>query len=194
MVPGPIRGALGHSFGGKVALAWADANAARLHATRLFLVDSNPGMRLDARGSEGTMQTLRMLETLPSTFESRPAFVNEVRARGFELHTAQWLAMNVEANGDGTYRFGLELPAIRAMLDDYFQRDFWRVIESPPGDLRVVIVNGGRSDNYSAEDTSRAAAIASARDDVELHVIPKAAHWVHADAPEELLAIVNASL
>ncbi|MGZ3416973.1 MAG: alpha/beta fold hydrolase [Polyangiales bacterium] len=190
-VPGPIKGVLGHSFGGKVGLAFADANAKRLGLSHLFLIDSNPGMRPDARGSETTTRVFEMLEQLPARFPSRPAFVAEVQARGFDLPIAQWLAMNVESI-DGEYRFGLDLPQLRALLEDYFTKDYWRVIEAPP--CRLVIVNGGASNNYSPEDKARAAMIAANNDLVELHVVPGAGHWVHAEAPDALVEIVTAAL
>jgi pimeloyl-ACP methyl ester carboxylesterase len=191
LVPGPIRAVLGHSFGGKVGLAWAEANAARLQLSHLFLIDSNPGMRPDARGSESTMRVFAMLESLPAIFPSRPAFVAEVQARGFDAGIAQWLAMNVE-QAEGGYRFALDLPQLRALLEDYFTHDYWRVIEHPP--CRVVIVNGGASNNYTPEDTERARAIAAVDPQVELHVVPGAGHWVHAEAPDALVQIVSDAL
>lgn len=192
-LPGPIGGVIGHSFGGKVALAWAAANAERTGASRLVLVDSSPGMRVDARGSEGTLRVVEMLGQLPARFPSRQAFVAEVQSRGFDAAISQWLAMNLERVGD-ELRFGLDLQAIRALLDDYFTRDLWSVVENPPGRLRVVVVNGGTSNVYAREDTERVAALAAKPDArVELHVIPGAGHWVHADAPDALVKILEAS-
>lgn len=187
-VPGPIGGVLGHSFGGKVALTYA---AGKTGLSHLFLIDSNPGMRPDARGSETTMQVFEMLESLPQIFPSRAAFVAAIEARGFAASIAQWLAMNVEAV-EGGYRFGLDLPAIRALLEDYFRHDRWSVVEHPP--CQMVIVNGGASNNYTPEDTERARAIAATNPQVELHVVPGVGHWVHAEAPDALVEIVTAAL
>jgi pimeloyl-ACP methyl ester carboxylesterase len=185
-VPGPIRGVLGHSFGGKVALQWASEEGERLELERVFLIDSNPGARPDARGSEGTIRVVEMLESLPATFPTRQAFVDEVQRRGHDLAITQWLAMNLERQGDHTLRFGLDMTAIRALLEDYFTRDLWSVVENPPGNARVVVINGGRSNVFDAADRARVEAIAVKNDRVHFHIVPRATHWVHADAPDAL--------
>jgi len=189
-VPGPVRGLLAHSFGGKVALAYAGEHGARLGLERLWLVDSSPGARKDARGSESTVRVVEMLGALPETFATRQAFVDAVRAEGHELPIAQWLAMNLERNVErerDVFRFGLDMSAIRALLEDYFARDLWSVVEHPPGDLRIVVINGGRSSVWQPEDEQRL----TGNPRVELHVVADAGHWVHADAPEELLGILR---
>ncbi len=190
-VPGPVRGLLAHSFGGKVALAYAGEHGARVGLERLWLVDSSPGVRTDRRGSESTVRVVEMLESLPETFASRHAFVDAVLAEGHELPIAQWLAMNVERDGD-MFRFGLDMSAIRALLEDYFTRDLWSVLEHPPADCRIVVINGARSNVWREEDVQRLGALPGSSN-VELHVVAKAGHWVHAEAPEELLAILRDS-
>jgi esterase len=177
----PIRGVWGHSFGGKVALQYATTHA----LDELFLIDSNPGLRPTARGSESTLGVLAMLGELPEWWATRQAFLDEVQRRGQPLGIAQWLAMNLE-RGEHGVRFGLDLEAIRALLEDYFARDLWSVLEHPRA--HVVVINGGRSNVYDAQDLARLGALASDR--VEVHAIPQAGHWVHADAPDELLRIM----
>lgn len=190
-VPGPIRGILGHSFGGKVALQWSGDEGERLELERVFLIDSNPGARPDARGSEGTVRVVEMLESLPETFPTRQAFVDEIQKRGHDLAIAQWLAMNLERQGD-TLRFGLDVGAIRALLEDYFTRDLWSVVENPPASAHVIVINGGKSNVFDETDRGRVEAIASRNERVRYHVVPRAGHWVHADAPDALHDILVA--
>lgn len=185
VAPGPVRGVWGHSFGGKVALQYASEH----DLDELILVDSNPGLRLEARGSESTMAVIAMLGELPEWWPTRQAFVDEVQRRGQPLSIAQWLAMNLE-RGEHGVRFGLDLIAIRQLLDDYFSRDLWGVVEHPRSHL--LVINGGRSNVYDERDRARLAAVTSDR--VEVHVVPQAGHWVHAEAPEELLKIMLASI
>jgi hypothetical protein len=66
----------------------------------------------------------------------------------------------------------LDLNEVRALILDYFARDFWPVVEHPPG-------------AYSPADRGRAAQIAASTDRVTMDVLP-AGHWVHID-PEGLL-------
>ena len=71
-----------------------------------------------------------MLSTLPERFASRDAFVEYVEKQGTERSIAMWLAMNVRPASDGDgYVMRVDVPALRALLDDYFARDAWSVIE-----------------------------------------------------------------
>jgi esterase len=174
-----VRGVVGHSFGGKVALEYARSR----ELEQLFLIDSNPGPRLDARGSEGTVRVIEMLEQLPPTFPTRPAFIAHIQSQGHDAAIAQWLAMNLDRDGD-VLRFGLDMKAVRALLEDYFARDLWVVLDKP-GTLFTVIL-GGKSNVFDEADKKRLAGLAAERDNVKMHVIARAGHWVHADAPDEL--------
>jgi len=173
---------LGHSFGGKVALAYADD---RPDLQSLVTVDSMPGAQALGRGSEVAVVT--MLRELPKAWASRKDFVDAVVARGHASGLAQWLAMNVEAEGEG-YALRLDLDAIGLLLDDYFAIDLWPVLESPPDGCRVGIVVGGASTVFDEDSLARATRIAEARPETTLEVIADAGHWVHVEAPDALLA------
>ncbi len=189
-VPGPVRGVTGHSFGGKVALAYVAARRGDLE--RAWILDSTPGARIDRHGSETTLHVLEILASLPRELPSREAFEEALAAKGIEPALVAWLAMNVgPAPGDAGYVFRLDLSAIRALLDDYFAKDAWPVIESPPGTVRVGLVIGGRSRVFDEADRERASrAAAEHADRVDVHTIEAAGHWVHVDAPDALLAIL----
>ncbi len=188
-LPLPVAGVLGHSFGGKVALAYAR----RRTLASLVTVDSMPGPRPNGRGSEGTLAVVAMLRELPKRWASREAFVDAVMARGHDRGLARWLAMNVDAEGDG-YVLRLDLDAIGALLDDYFAVDLWQALEEPAEGCRVSIVVGGASNVFEARDIERARAIAAARAETTVLVISGAGHWVHVDAPEALLSAWSQAL
>jgi pimeloyl-ACP methyl ester carboxylesterase len=193
-VPGPVRAVVGHSFGGKVALAYAAR--ARPALGDVWVVDSLPGARASRRGSETTTAVFALLEDLRARepHPTREAFTAAVTAAGHPAPIAQWLAMNLRRDADGL-RFKLDLDVIRALLDDYFARDLWPVIETPPGALRVHLVIGGRSSVFDAAERQRAerrAATPDAR--VSVTVCPTAGHWVHVDDPDGLFAAVSSRL
>jgi len=192
VLPGPVAGVLGHSFGGKVALAYARSHS-QDKLESLVLVDSNPGARPGGRGSEGSLTVLSMLGGLPRAWVSRDDFVEAVVARGHSELLARWLAMNLAAMGDG-YQLRLDLDAIADLLDDYFRTDLWSVLEAPPPAVRVELIVGGASSVFDAADLRRAEAIAEASGMVNLEVIESAGHWVHVDAPEALLTTWAKSL
>lgn len=186
VLPGPVAGILGHSFGGKVAMEYVLRHAARLE--QAWILDSMPGPRPDARGSETTTGVLSLLERMGTHFPTREAFVAGVEQGGFSREIANWLAMNLRPTGTD-YVFKLDLAAIRALLDDYFARDLWTVFEQPPGAVQLHVVIGGRSPVFDAHDRARMAHAALASGGrVVVHTLANAGHWVHVDDPEGLFA------
>lgn len=184
---GTVRGVLGHSFGGKVALAYADGKGEALE--ELWVIDSNPGARPEARGSEGTVAVVDMLDGLPRRWSSREDFVQRiVEEEGHGQVLGQWLAMNLERTGDG-FEMALDLDAVRALLDDYFAQDLWSVIEEPAEGLDVHLVIADRSTVFDPDDRKRARRAAQGR--VQVHFV-EADHWVHVEAPDALLGLLTA--
>lgn len=183
----PIVGVIGHSFGGKVALAY---HARRPGLARLGLIDSAPGPNPARTGSEDTLKVLDLLERLPTHYATRDAFTSAVCEAGQPRAVADWLAMNLERNPGG-FALRTDVRAIRSLLDDYFARDLWPVIEGSKARIDVVI--GGRSRVWSPANRARIAEIA-ARDvgDVRVHVLPEAGHWVHVDDPVGLREALTA--
>jgi esterase len=189
---GRVDGVLGHSFGGKVALEYVFA---RKDLEVAWVIDSSPGARPDRRGSESTVQIVEMLDSLPERFPTREAFVEYVASRGAERSIAMWLAMNVRPTPQGDYAMRVDVPALRALLDDYFARDAWPILEDPARTTKVHLVVGGRSRVLDTAERALAERLAVGEPDrTFLHVVPDAGHWVHVDAPIELLELVAHSL
>lgn len=185
----PVGAVIGHSFGGKVALAYAAAAPRELE--EVWILDSNPGARPTARGSEATLEVLSTLEALPRRWPSREAFVERIVEAGRGELLGGWLAMNLEREGDD-FELRLDLVAIRALLDDYFARDLWDVFESPPGDTEMHLVIGARSTVLDESDRQRAEEAARRSDRVHVHTLD-AGHWLHVEAPDALAALLTAA-
>ena len=185
----PIRAVLGHSFGGKVGIELARQLAASPNGPidTLIVVDSTPGPRPDFRGSSGVRHIVELLTQLPEAFPDRNAFTAWAEERGVSRPTAMWLAMNVRPVPNTTrFEFRLDIPSIRAMMDDYFVRDLWPVIEAPAGAMKTHLIAGGDSEVLDASDLERGRALPRTTVDV----IPNAGHWVHVDAPDALRELV----
>jgi len=187
-LPGPVQGVLGHSLGGKVALAFAARAPGLQHAV---VLDANPGPRPDGQGSETTQQVLSALRTLPAVLASRETFVARLEAAGQPPALAAWLAMNLRRDETG-YRFGLDLDAMQSLFRDVLARDDWAFVTRPPPGLRLTFILGGRSTTVQGEAVRRLQALA-AEGRLGLTVLPEAGHWVHVDdAPGTLRAVTEA--
>ena len=185
----PIAGVMGHSLGGKVALAYTAASPRELEQT--WVLDASPGVRRASAGM--TEAVVRMLREIPEPLPSRERFLELVTARGYPRAIADWLAMNVRRDDDG-FRFRLDLDAIEALLEDYFALDLWPVLERAEGARDFHVVVAERSDAFNAEDRARLAELAARSPRVHAHLVPGAGHWVHVDAPDALFALVRAGL
>jgi esterase len=176
---GGVGALAGHSFGGKVVLA----TRALVEVAQTWVLDASPsahpGAIDDPRNT--VAHVLALMERLPKTWARRDDFVDAVVAEGQAKTLAQWLAMNVvPAHGQFELRF--DLPAIRALLTDYYAQDLWSLVDDPTrGELVFVIAD--RSNALGAEDRAR---LAQSPVIVE-HVA--ADHWLHVDAPDAVVEL-----
>jgi pimeloyl-ACP methyl ester carboxylesterase len=180
----PVAAIVGHSFGGKVALEAGRLN--RLPTLRhIVTIDSVPGPRTPLRGGDSALAVIDSIESLPP-FASKTEFIRALMAAGQTRTIAEWLAASVEKEGDRA-RFALDLNEIRGLIDDYFSRDLWPVVEHPPDGIQVHLIVADQSDSYSPADRARALDLAAASGQVTVDVLP-GNHWLHVDNPDGLLA------
>lgn len=184
---GRIGAAIGHSFGGKVALVLGAVS----NLEQLWILDSNPGARREHRSLE-TISVLEVLESLSGRWRTRAEFIRELEERDISASIAAWLAMSLLPDASGTYGLTLELPVIRALLDDYFRADLWSELARPRDATHLVVA--GRSFLWTPDDLARVDSLAQATRSLRVHSFPEAGHWVHVDAHAELLALLTAEL
>lgn len=173
---------LGHSFGGKVALLYA-ATAAPEHA---WVVDSTPDAR---RPSGSAWDMLAALKANPGPFADRGAGIAAIESAGFVRPVAQWMATNLAPREDGALEWRLDPDAMEALMLDFFRTDAWAVVESPPHGTHVHVVKAEESSVLTEEACARVERAPAAT----LHRVP-GGHWVNADAPDELHALLVAAM
>ena len=172
---------LGHSYGGKVALAIADEM--RDTPLQLWVIDSTPETK-PASGSAWAM--LDLVRRLPARFASREEAVDALIQGGYTRGVAQWMATNL-ARDDSSFVWRLDFDAMERLLRDFFHTDLWHSVESPAARHDIHFVKASESSAISEEAVKRIEAASGSR--VHLHHRP-GGHWIHAESPQVITELL----
>ncbi len=178
---------LGHSFGGKVALAVTQELAPT--PVQTWIIDSTPAAGGEGSGAD---RLLARLEASPLSFADREGAVAWIREGDFDEMTARWVATNLERRGDD-WAWGLDPDALRELLTDFATSELWEVVESAPSDASIHFVRATRGSILAADDAERIQRLAATGEPVALHEL-EGGHWLHADNPDGLLELVAGRL
>jgi pimeloyl-ACP methyl ester carboxylesterase len=180
--------AIGHSFGGKVALVWGAAAEARGDVVeRVWALDVPPGLPdLPLALQSEVVRVVSALRTIPMPLPRRDAIVERLTTLGFGPMLAQWMTTNLRAAREEEapgFFWRFDLDGIEAMLQDYARTDAWPWLASPRRRARVDVVRAERSERWVDAELER---FAHGYPGVHLHVLPDSGHWVHVDNPDGL--------
>jgi pimeloyl-ACP methyl ester carboxylesterase len=179
-----IAGVIGHSLGGKIALAYGQR---RPDLEQIWVLDSQPGARDGERSP--TMDVLRLLESLPESYDDRAAFVRAIEQAGQPRALANWLAMSVKRGDDGRFHLVIDRVVARALIEAHFRSDLWEALSRDRGMTHVVV--GDRSFVWQPGDRERLEAAAG--EHLAVHRLD-AGHWLQVDAPDALRELLIAEL
>jgi esterase len=172
---------LGHSFGGKVALAFADH--ARSRPLQVWIIDSTP----EARQSSGSAwDMLAIIRRLPPRFAARTDAVEAIVDGGFSLGVAQWMATNLVRDGD-EFVWALDFDVMERLLQDFFATDLWSMVEDPVPLHDIHFLKASESSAISPGAVARIQAAAG--EHVHLH-LRQGGHWIHAESPDVVTALL----
>ena len=171
---------LGHSMGGKVAMRLALDEPDLV--SELIVVDMGP--RAYGRGHDEVFRAMRSLPL--SQNRSRAELDDRLRATIPEAGVRQFLLKNLRREPTG-YAWKLNL--------DVIERDYPRILEAVTAETPyggpALFVRGGESGYVRDEDWP---AIRQLFPAAELATVAGAGHWVHAERPEALYALVRGFL
>lgn len=169
---------VGHSMGGKVAMAIAEAAPAMV--ARLCVVDIAP--RAYGAGFAGHVAAMAAVPLVPGL--SRAQADRVLAEAEPDAGVRQFLLQNLRLDRDPP-GWRIDLAAITASLA---QLSAW--VPDPAMRYRgpVLFIAGARSRYIRAEDRP---AISARFPAAEFATIADAGHWVHAEAPEEFLRILG---
>jgi pimeloyl-ACP methyl ester carboxylesterase len=176
---------LGHSYGGKVALAMsADLSAQPL---QIWVIDSTPEPKAPG-GSAWSM--LEIVRTSPGPFRSRDEAVAAVTAGGFTPGVAQWMATNLARFEDG-FTWRLDFDVMETLMRDFFEVDLWPVVEHLQATHEIHFLKASESSAMSDDAARRVERLASGR--VHLHR-RQGGHWIHAESPDVVTTLLVGQL
>jgi esterase len=182
-----FAGALGHSFGGKVALAYARENPAGLR--QVWVMDSTPAIKVP---SGAAWRMIEVARSLPDEFGSRAEAVGMLQEHGYPQGLAQWMAMNLEVEDD-VYSWAINWDAMEALLIDFFDTELWDVVEGPPAGVEIHFAKATRSDTLDDEAVARVERAAEGTGRVFLHHL-EGGHWINTDNPDAVVELLTSRL
>jgi esterase len=179
---------MGHSFGGKVALMYAQHHADG-GLRQVWVMDSTPAVR-EPEGSAWKM--INVIRALPPEFASRAEAVAGLVAAGYPEALGQWMAINLEPV-EGKYRWRVNFDVLEEMLRDFFRTDLWETVVRPPAGTEIHFVKATQSSTLDDESMHRVQAAGTVNGRVHLHLL-EGGHWINTDNPEAVLALLRDNL
>ena len=116
---------LGHSYGGKVALAVAAMHPAQ--ALQVWVIDSTPEVKAP---SGSAFDMLRVIRTLPPDFATRDEAARALVDAGYAPGVGHWMSSNLQRDGN-RFTWRLDFAVMDELLKGFFTTDLWAVVESP---------------------------------------------------------------
>jgi len=171
---------VGHSFGGKVALTYARDYPEGLDA--VWVLDALPGG--GGEGGADVALVVAALRRLRGPFDRRETLKGALLEMGFSEMLSGWMTTNLR-RGEGGLAWRFDLEAVEALLADYLAVDLWELVEDAPCDLHFV--RAERSDRWTAASLGRLYGLMG----VAVHLLEDSGHWVHAENPDGLLALMT---
>lgn len=170
---------IGHSMGGKVAMEFALEYPDMVD--KLVIVDIAP--KAYKGGHELIFKALLGLDL--DKLEGRKEADAELAAMGIEeFGVRQFLLKNLSRNKEGGYYWKMNLLEIHKHYQDILAD----VESEAVYEEEALFIRGGKSKYIQDEDWARLLERFPA---AQLKTIEQSGHWVHAEAPEDLLAHVS---
>ncbi|CAM9313462.1 unnamed protein product [Ectocarpus fasciculatus] len=182
-----------HSFGGKVALKYLEMTREVVKAPETtWILDSMPGKYSMNPDKNSVMTVLEVVKSIPKTFPSRDWLLTFLtKEKKLTMALAQWLATNAIGTKE-EYYLGLNINTILELMTDFCNLDAWPILENYDGEENITYLRAANNLNWSQETLDRLRAIESRNDKVKLLEMSNVGHWLHAEDPAGLLAIMRA--
>lgn len=168
---------VGHSMGGKTAMQFALEYPDMVDS--LVVIDIAPKIYLD--GHTPIFEALLSLDL--NTLESRNQADDLLRQRIKDYSVRQFLLKNLIRSKTDGFKWKMNLPVIHNQYPDILQA----VSGDHPFEGPTLFVKGSQSDYILPEDEPEIFALFP---NAKIETVRNASHWVHAEAPAALLALL----
>ena len=171
---------IGHSMGGKVAMQLALNHGDKID--RLMVIDISPEKYPLRHSQQHVVEAMQRVTFTGIT--SRKGIEDQLVYSIPDFRTRQLVMKNLFRTGDNSFAWRLNLDAIHHNMDKLFDS----VESDSTFGKPVLFIRGGQSDYINNNAWEKILKLFPA---AMLETIPQAGHWIHADAPGELLIIMN---
>ncbi len=175
---GPPWEIVGHSLGGRVALAAARGGSEEVD--RIALLDIAPGPIPPGRSD--SRRVLDVLLDAPAEAETRKPFRDFFLEKGLSLPTAEWLLTNLVPGASGL-RWRFDRAALDRLHESMRQEDLWPEVEKLGPKVRCI--RGGKSSYVTDDDVGRFQALGCRVDTLE-----QAGHYLHVEAVQAVVSLL----
>jgi esterase len=182
---------LGHSMGGKTALAFGLKYPEKVE--KMIVVDISPFGYDETSAPEviSHEQIMRSLMALqPETLKGRQDADNRLQKQIRSEPVRQFLLKNLKRDSEGVFYWAMNLPVLQQHLADIYA-SIMPSEQSRPDDIPVfplMFIKGENSGYLRKEEFD---SIRNFFPHAELAEIAGAGHWVHAEQPEEFLKTIR---
>lgn len=177
--PGAPARVVGHSLGGRIALAMA--RVAPGDVDTIALLDIGPGAL--TRGGE-VGEVVELLAAAPATAPDRDTMRAQLTGAGLSRPMADWLLMNLDRDPAGHLGWRIDRELLREAHARWGPEEDWEVVERDPSPVRLC-VRGARSSYVPDADALR-----MEQAGVPVETLEGAGHFVHMDAPDALASLL----
>ena len=168
---------LGHSMGGKTAMQLAFDHPDVVE--KLIVVDIAP--KAYPGGHEIIFEALLALDV--QSIENRKEAEAQLATRIEDSGVRQFLLKNLTRSKEGGYQWKMNLPSIHRHYQDILSPlENQQTFDEP-----TLFIRGGKSSYIQEEDYK---VIQEIFPQATIETVAKAGHWVHAEAPSELLSLL----
>ena len=168
---------IGHSMGGKVAMQFALNHPDMVE--KLVVVDMEPGPAEDNHSDIIDALLGLDLDTITERSQAEAYLAERIPDFG----TRQFLLKNITREDDGTFTWKMNLPVLWKHY-----KDILAPVTGPAFEKPTLFIRGSRSNYIKDHEWEKAKLLFP---NAQLVTIEGAGHWVHADKPAELLAILK---